>query len=129
MAYLSLLAWCKAHGVTYSHAVKLFERGEIDGAFREGRSIKVPDTTIPETKSTVQCLACGRAMKQISVRHLELCSGIKSFQEYFTKYPGAEIVAKHVKDDLRDKYKGIPKSEVTKKKMSESHQKSRPKKK
>lgn len=114
---IALYEWAKRHAVTYSSAIKMFEKGELVGVRKEGRKTLVPEDTLPPVRQMITCAICGREFPQITATHLRQ-HGI-TFDEYRDRYPDSKTVSMEVRQSISDNLTGIVRTEETKQRVSE----------
>ena len=123
MGNISLLAWSKARGVTYTMAQKWVNQGVLQVERTKNRVLIDEQHPAPEV-ATVRCEVCQRDLPQISNSHLKL-HGL-TVAEYQTRFPDAPIITKQTREKISEVNTGIVRSEENRKRISEGRKGIRP---
>jgi very-short-patch-repair endonuclease len=113
---ISLYEWAQQHSIAYSTATKMFEKGQLAGAIKDGRKTFVPNDTLPPARQTVNCAICNKPFPQITNTHLRQ-HGL-TFEEYKSRYPDVQTATTEVRQSISDNLTGIVRSEEQKQRMS-----------
>lgn len=115
---ITLNAWAKREGISYSYAQKLLADDKIAGVERSatGKRILVPETTKAPTRESVLCAVCGRSFPQITGTHLRQ-HGI-TWDEYTQQYPDAMMVSSEILTTIIETHLGKPKTDEHRRKVS-----------
>lgn len=123
MTQISLLAWTKQHGVTYSTAQKWVREGIVVAEKVKGR-VLIEESVQPPASQKIQCQLCQREFPQITGTHLR--SHGLSLAQYQEQFPDAPIISEEVREKNRSALLGIERSDEFKQNVSEGRKGIRP---